>query len=302
LATFFLGAAAFGSVFPSCRCILLRFSFVPRHFATVFQMPWHSARGMPRHSAVSLVVLQRFPSSCGVRQHFSLVPQRLAAFFLRADAFCYGFPSCRGILLRFSGCRGIQQGVCRGIRLSRRLAAFSFKLRSLATFFCGPAGFGSVFPLCRGILLWFSGCRRIWQHFSSCRSVWRALRIVPQHSEALRVVPKRLSNQLTSTTTGNGGVCFQKKCSWLQDSGDFPLQKIQSNIIVLQKKTINLCGSGLAASFQLNCCQCCHCPLVLGIFRLHSSFCRSVQPRCGSCCGIRLCHLLSCSVFLLAAE
>jgi len=211
---------------------------MPWHFATVFWMPWHLARVVPWHSAVLLVVLQYFPSSCRVQQHFSLVPQHSAAFFLCAVAFCYSF---------------------------RHAAAFG-------NIFLHAAVFGGHCALCHST----------WRHCASCQSNW--------------------SNQLTSTTMGNGGICFQKKCSWLQDSGDFPLQKIQSNIIVLQKKTINLCGSGLAASFQLNCCQCCHCPLVLGIFRLHSSFCRSVQPRCGSCCGIRLCHLLSCSVFLLAAE
>jgi len=149
------------------------------HQAAFFLLPQHATvmQVVPQHSAVSLVslvVLQRFPLSCGVRQHFSLVPQRSAAFFLRANAFCYGFPSCRGISLWFSRCHGIWQGACCGIRLSCRLAAFSFELRSSATFFFGAAAFGSVFPSCRCILLRFSFVPR---HFATVfRMPWHSAR------------------------------------------------------------------------------------------------------------------------------
>jgi len=67
------------------------------------------------------------------------------------------------------------------------VAAFSFVLQSLATFFFHAMAFGSIFLSCHGILL-HSSCQGIWQHFSSCRSVWRALCIVPQGSEALHIV------------------------------------------------------------------------------------------------------------------
>ncbi len=220
--------------------------------------------------------------------------------------FVLGTSFCHSMQLRCGSCHGIWLLLVILQVFSSMLwslAHFSSMLRHLAVFFLHGMVFCYGFPHAVAFSNIFLHATVFGGHCTSCRSIWRGCTLCCSN----------WSNQPTSTTAGNSGICFQKKSHWCQDSGDFPergkpvtieVQKNWLNIIFLRKTNKQPVWQwlGIIVGIAIALLSMLSCLFVKGIIQWHSSCCCHMQLQCVSCCFIWLCCSSSCSIILHAAE
>ncbi len=188
-ATFFFHAAAFSSVFPSCRSILLHSSChgIWQHFSSCRSV-WMAF----------CVVPQGLEALHSARQCFSFVLQHFARFLMLQHSETFFF-MLQCFLLQ---CATVIR-LCCGIRLCHS---------SSCSIFLDAAEFSNIFLPCHGI----------WQHFSFVLQHFATF-LMPRHSATFFFMPQCFLPQHATVIRLCCGIrlCRSSSCSIFLDAAEF---------------------------------------------------------------------------------